>query len=70
MQEINRQYFKNRYSKDYKTILYILLSTVGVILTIDFIGLVAWTLSGQFPPDNIFVGRITLELLRLIQIYG
>ena len=37
-----------------------------VILFIDFIGFLAWGLSGQFPVDNCYIGAITKSVLHFI----
>lgn len=44
----------------------IILDIVLLILLVDFLGFVAWTLSGQLPADGFFIGRITTEVLKLI----
>ncbi len=44
-----------------KTILY----TLGILLLIDFIGLIMWLASGQLPVDNFFVGTISYHIINL-----
>lgn len=40
-----------------------LLATFALIGAVDFLGFVAWGLSGQFPPDDFFIGTITWHLI-------
>jgi hypothetical protein len=40
-------------------------ATVLIVLAIDFVGMVAWSISGQFPLDGFYVGRISTEIIRL-----
>lgn len=39
---------------------------IGIILAIDFTGFIGWVISGQFPPDNFYVGVITNTIIKLI----
>lgn len=41
------------------------LATVLIVLAIDFVGMVAWSISGQLPLDGFYVGRISTEIIRL-----
>lgn len=38
---------------------------VGFILLADFIGLLAWIASGQYPADDFFIGTITVHIIKL-----
>jgi len=38
---------------------------LATIMVIDFIGFVAWAMSGQFPVDNVYVGTITAHIIKL-----
>ena len=40
-----------------------LLGAFALIGAIDFLGFVAWGVSGQFPPDDFFIGTITWHLI-------
>jgi len=40
-------------------------ATVLIVLAIDFVGMVAWIISGQLPLDGFYVGRISTEIIRL-----
>lgn len=37
-----------------------------VIIAIDFLGFMAWAMSGQRPVDNFYVGTITTHALQAI----
>ena len=39
---------------------------IAVTLIIDFVGFTLWSLSGQIPVDNFFVGKITHSIINLI----
>jgi hypothetical protein len=41
------------------------LATVLIVIAIDFVGMVAWIISGQLPVDGFYVGRISTEIIRL-----
>jgi hypothetical protein len=49
-----------------KILQYIMLTAL-IIITIDFLGLLAWVYSGQVPADNFFIGSITYHLLHFIK---
>lgn len=34
------------------------------LLFIDFLGFVAWAMSGQFPADNFYIGSITTQIIK------
>ena len=40
-------------------------ATLLIVLAIDFVGMVAWIISGQLPMDGFYVGRISTEIIRL-----
>lgn len=46
------------------------LSIVGwavvILMVIDFLGFMAWAMSGQMPGDSFFVGSITRHILQAI----
>ena len=44
-----------------KTILYI----ITIYLFLDIAGFLAWSLSGQLPVDNFYLGSLSANLLRL-----
>ncbi len=48
-----------------KQFLNILGWVVLCVLFVDFIGFMAWGLSGQFPSDGYFVGAITKGLISI-----
>jgi len=39
---------------------------VALLLFVDFVGFIAWTMSVQFPVDNFYIGTITTHVLRFI----
>lgn len=39
---------------------------IVMVMAIDFLGFVAWVMSGQFPLDSVYIGAITTNLLKLI----
>lgn len=39
---------------------------VVTVLIIDMLCFTAWTLSGQYPVDNFYIGTITTHLLKII----
>jgi len=50
-----------------KQITQLILSVIAMILAIDFLGFVAWILSGQSPAgDMYYLGSITASILRAI----
>ena len=49
-----------------KNLLATLSAIVVGVLAIDVLGFFAWALSGQFPPDNFYVGTITAHALRAV----
>lgn len=49
-----------------KDLFSILGATIIVIIGIDFVGFIAWAMSGQIPPDSMFIGAITKSILSLI----
>jgi len=59
--------FFTTYTMKAKTMEYIDMVTMIVvaILVIDFVGFVAWVMSGQVPPDGFFVGAITKNVINL-----
>jgi hypothetical protein len=48
-----------------KEILKIIGGTVIGLLAIDFVGFIAWVMSGQFPADNFYIGTITTHIIKL-----
>jgi hypothetical protein len=55
--------------KDYTAIKAFLLFLVAVglgILFVDFIGFLAWIISGQFPVDSFYLGSITSNLIQFL----
>ena len=49
-----------------KLILETIASSILIVISIDFVGFVAWVMSGQIPPDAVFVGAITKGILSLL----
>lgn len=49
-----------------KNTLQIAFTIVAVILVIDFLGFMAWAMSGQHPVDGFYVGAITTNVLKAI----
>jgi len=41
------------------------LNIVLIVIGLDFVGFVAWALSGQIPVDGFFIGRLTFEFIHL-----
>ena len=39
---------------------------ITIIIGLDLIGLIAWIISGQTPPDGLYIGRITTEIIKFI----
>lgn len=39
---------------------------IVVVLVIDFIGFIAWSMSGQHPEDGFYAGAITTNVLKTI----
>lgn len=37
----------------------------ALIVTVDFLGFLSWIESGQIPPDGFYIGRLTVEVLRV-----
>jgi hypothetical protein len=44
----------------------IVLTVVVIYLVIDFIGCMAWGLSGQFPADSFYIGAISRNILQAL----
>lgn len=46
------------------------IKTIGIviiiILAIDFLGMMLWAMSGQFPVDNFYIGAISRNILQAI----
>lgn len=38
----------------------------GLYVCIDVIGFIAWALSGQVPPDSMFLGMVTKSIISII----
>lgn len=50
-----------------KQIIQLILSGIAIILALDFLGFVAWILSGQSPAgDMYYLGSITAHILKAI----
>lgn len=43
-----------------------LFTIVAVVLVIDALGFMAWAISGQVPPDDVYVGTITTHALQYL----
>lgn len=43
-----------------------IIGVATLIMAIDFIGFIAWAMSGQLPVDGFFIGTITTHILRAI----
>lgn len=39
---------------------------IAIILAIDFLGFVAWVVAGQTPVGDVYVGTITVHVLRFV----
>jgi hypothetical protein len=39
---------------------------IGLLMLIDATAFICWALSGQFPTDGFYIGRITSEIMSLI----
>lgn len=39
---------------------------VIILIVIDFLGMIAWAMSGQFPTDNFYIGSISTHIIRAI----
>ena len=50
----------------FKSILSVLVWIVAIVLVIDFIGFMAWGLSGQYPADSFYIGAITRNILQAL----
>lgn len=37
-----------------------------VLLAIDFVGMIAWGMSGQHPVDNFYIGSVSTHIIRAI----
>lgn len=48
------------------TLLITVVSTITIIIAIDFIGFCFWIASNQIPVDNFFIGVITKTILSII----
>lgn len=49
-----------------KNTIQIALTVVAIVLVIDFLGFMAWAMSGQRPVDNFYVGTITTHALQVV----
>jgi len=47
-----------------KQITQLILSVIFIILAIDFLGFMAWIISGQYPADSFYLGSITAHILQ------
>lgn len=52
--------------ENFKSILGLIVWIVVIILVIDFIGFLAWGLSGQYPADSFYIGAITRNILQAL----
>lgn len=43
-----------------------LFTFAAVVLLVDFMGLVAWAFSGQYPTGEIYVGTISTHIYRFL----
>lgn len=43
-----------------------IVTAILIILAIDFAGFIAWSLSGNRPVDNFYIGTITTHTLRAV----
>lgn len=48
-----------------KDLIGVILGAVVTVLLIDFGGFILWSMSGQFPPDSVFIGAISKYILSL-----
>lgn len=37
-----------------------------VLMVIDFLGMIAWAMSGQFPTDSFYLGAISRNIIQVI----
>ena len=44
---------------------WVLIGLIGYMF-FDLLGFIAWSLSGQFPVDSFYLGRITYEIIKII----
>lgn len=49
-----------------KNTLQIIGGVIAFILVIDFIGFIAWAMSGQMPVDNFYIGTISAHVIGAI----
>lgn len=43
----------------------IVFQIIVVLMIVDFIGMILWAMSGQFPVDNFYIGSITMHIIKL-----
>lgn len=41
-----------------------LLTIIVIVLVVDFLGFLAWALSGQYPPEDAYVGALSTNVLQ------
>lgn len=49
-------------NKIFKTII----NAILIILSIDFLGFMFWIILGQYPVDGFYIGRYTIEIIKLL----
>lgn len=49
-----------------KQAIQMVLTIIVVLLIIDFIGMIAWAMSGQFPTDSFYLGAISRNIIQVI----
>ncbi len=43
-----------------------IITIIVVVMMVDLVGFMMWSMSGQFPTDNIYIGVITKTILSLV----
>lgn len=44
----------------------IVFTIIVVLMIVDFIGMILWAMSGQFPADSFYVGSISTHIIQAI----
>lgn len=47
-------------------ILKTIINAILIILVIDFLGFVFWVILGQYPVDGFYIGRCTVEIIKVL----
>lgn len=61
-----RYYTRAQKRENAKAILNIAVTAIIVIVAIDFIGFIAWAMSGQQPEGSFYIGSMTTHIIRAI----